>query len=402
MPRVRSGFILGVLLLALLTGCRPDAETTADQQDERPAMDATGQLHLTPDAQEAIGLQTETASQQDVQQSFPATGWLLARPASEVVVKAPQTGFLTSLPEGDEFALGTRVAAGQTLGAIQIVLTPQDQAQLVIAKEEADILIRQARASRELAEAQLKRLEAEAPEAVAGTRLNELREIIARSQAAEQEAEQQLPFLPREPYEDPLRLKPVPWDCPLAGRVVAVHARSRQLVVQGEPLVTVADWSALWLRVPILAQDLPLVLAENPLRVDVPGRDEPLSAAPVPIPQPTERQTQTIDLFYELENTDESLRPGQAVRVTLPTGVASSQVVIAGSAVLRDGLGNSWVYVRTDEQTFRRRRVELGPRVDRQVVVARGIEAGESVVTVGAQSLYGEEFRDQIPLDDDD
>src|SRR4249919_385662 len=87
------------------------------------------------------------------------------------------------------------------LSEMKVLVSPQEQAQLVAAKEEADILINQSRVTKELAESQLNQLKGIAKGAVAGTRLVELQEIIRRSSVAEQEALDKLPFLPKEPYD---------------------------------------------------------------------------------------------------------------------------------------------------------------------------------------------------------
>jgi hypothetical protein len=46
--------------------------------------------------------------------------------------------------------------------------------------------------------------------------------------------------------------------------------------------------------------------------------------------------------------------------------------------------------------------VQIGPVQDGEVVVERGLNEREEVVTVGAEALYGQEFKRQISLEDDD
>jgi multidrug efflux pump subunit AcrA (membrane-fusion protein) len=106
--------------------------------------------------------------------------------------------------------------------------------------------------------------------------------------------------------------------------------------------------------------------------------------------------------LYEIRNRDLALRVGQAVTVELPAGGAIEQVVIPRNAVLFDGLGNTWVYVRSDAETFRRQKIETGRLLSEEIVVTRGLAGGEDVVAVGAESLYGQEFKGMIPVDDDD
>ena len=97
------------------------------------------------------------------------------------------------------------------------------------------------------------------------------------------------------------------------------------------------------------------------------------------------------------------LRPGEAVSVELPTGKTAKQVVVPKSAILWDGMANAWVYMEEEKNLFRRQRIQLGPSTDEVVVVEHGLSEGQSVVIVGAEALYGEEFKGQIQvLEDDD
>ena len=190
--------------------------------------------------------------------------------------------------------------------------------------------------------------------------------------------------------------------------MVGVHFAPRQLVVQGDPLWTIADWSRLWLRVPVYAADVPRIEQTESVRVAVPGKKVAQPATPIGVPQPTEPGKQTVELIYEIDNAAGELRPGQAVTVSLPSGASSEEIVIPRTAILWDGMGNSWVYVRTSATTFRRRKVEISQAsgVESQepdgVVVTRGLEEGAEVVTVGAEALYGEEFKWQIQLEDEE
>ena len=95
-----------------------------------------------------------------------------------------------------------------------------------------------------LAEEQLARVSA-ARDAVLGTRLNDLKEIFGRSKAAYEQSKEKLKFLPHEPNEGDLLMRPVTVESPLSGRILTVHVTEPQFVFQGEPLWTVADWSAL-------------------------------------------------------------------------------------------------------------------------------------------------------------
>jgi cobalt-zinc-cadmium efflux system membrane fusion protein len=391
---------LCAVLLALLAGCREDADRIPPAKVADSPVSHRGMLTIRPEAQAAIGLAMAQAQQREVAQTLPGTGWLAVRPRGEVVIKAPTTGFI--VPKIDaEHLLGRPVAKNEQLAEIEVFLSPQEQAQLVSMKEDAEKELQQAHDTLTLNEEQLERAEAATTAAVPATRLLELREIVGHARAAEEAARKKLPFLPEGAYDE-LHMKTVPVESPLAGRLIETHLVPRQLVVAGDPLWTIADWSRLWVRVPVFLADLPRVDQDKPANVTTPGKKKGREAQPIHAPQPAEPGKQSVELVYEIENKSGDLRPGEAVSVSLPTGAEELATVIPQSAVLWDGMGNSWVYVRAAADAFRRQRVETGELLGNQVVVRRGLNRGEVVVTSGAEALYGEEFKGQIQVEDND
>jgi cobalt-zinc-cadmium efflux system membrane fusion protein len=408
MPARLLKLIVWSLAAAPWVGCHP--EGTRPERDEvaRGSSKAQpGVVQLSPDAQRRAGVVVEGASKSRQPAFLKATGWLVAKPGAEVTVKAPATGFVTLATVKADIGPGFVVErTGQPLGEIQVVLSPQEQANLVAAKEQADVLIRQSLTSLKLGEAQLERVR-ESKDAVAGTRILELQEKVEHARAAYEEARDRLPFLPKEPYANPLPVKPVPIEAPLAGRVVSVHVRPGQFVVQGDRLWTIADWSALWVRVPVFELDLPQVERHEPAELEVPGHPQAgpgmrLTANPVDAPQPTRFGQRTVDLYYEIPNRCDTLRVGQAVAVLLLTGQPVDRIVVPRAAVLWDGMGGTWVYVQVGSDAFRRQRVELGRVLEDRVEVTRGLDEGAKVVSVSAEVLYGEEFKGEIPVEDQD
>jgi cobalt-zinc-cadmium efflux system membrane fusion protein len=387
------------LLAVLCAGCAGPKPDQPDRQQEKTRQDV---VVLSPEQQARAGLVVEPVRRVRQPSFLTATGWLVARPGAEVAIKAPATGFLTLHSAKGEIEPGLVVeAAGQPLGEIQVLLSAREQADLVAAKAEADVLVRQSQTTLQIAEAQLKRVQ-QSEGAVPGTRVAQLHEKAEHARAAYEEALQRLPFLPKEPYGDHIAVKPVPIEAPLAGRVVTVHVRPGQFVVQGDGLWTIADWSALWVRVPVFELDLPQVDQKESAVLEVPGTAVRLTAKPVGAPQATLYGQRTVDLFYEVPNPSGALRVGQAVSVLLPTGRPADRLVVPRSAVLWDGMGDTWVYLRAETNTFRRQRVELGLTLKDSVEVTRGLEEGANLVTVGAEALYGQEFKGEIVGEDTD
>ncbi|HEY2013865.1 MAG TPA: efflux RND transporter periplasmic adaptor subunit [Bryobacteraceae bacterium] len=96
--------------------------------------------------------------------------------------------------------------------------------------------------------------------------------------------------------------------------------------------------------------------------------------------------TGTIKLKGTFPNTDHKLWPGQFVRVTLRLTTQANSVTVPNEAV-QTGQNGSFVYVVKQDRTVESRPVVTGARVDQDMVVDKGLEAGETVVTEGQLRL---------------
>jgi len=391
--------VIGAAIVVCLAGC--DRDTKSVVSEDKPEPVSPGIVRVSDEVQEQLGLKVQVADRREVLNTQTTTGWLEAPPGSEATLRAPLAGFIIEGSGQPLPRLGQLVEKAERLVALQVFLTPQEIAQLVSSKEDVDIAIEQSRVSMKLAHEQLERL-ATAKDAVPGTRLADLKETYERAKAAYNESRDKLPFLLREPYDGLALVKPVDLDAPIAGSVLSVHVAPNQFVIQGDPLWTIADWSTLWVRVGVFETDLVAVSRDDVAQVAVSGTRERMLASPVKVLQPTRPRSRTVELLYEIHNRDLALRVGQVVAVELPLGSAVEQVVIPRSAVLFDGLGNTWVYVRGEAEAFRRQKIETGRLLSDEIVVTRGLMGGEDVVAVGAESLYGQEFKGVIPVGDDD
>lgn len=389
--------LIGGIFLATCVGCGGEKE--GQPAGPPPTESLSGAVKLSEKAQQQLGIECLRPVKRDVQAILSLTGWLELPPGKEIVVKSPLTGYLAAKDGQPAWKLGNHVEQHQTLQRVMAFLTPTELAQIATAKEDTDIAIEQSLVSMTLAEERLANATA-ARDAVSGVRLSELKEIFGRSKAAYEQSKEKLKFLPLEPKDGDLLMRPVTVESPLSGRILTVHVTEPQFVFQGDPLWTVADCSALWVRVPVFETDLPRVLTTADASVRIPGSSA-VAASPLGVPQPTKPGLRTVDLLFAVPNDAETLRPGQSIVVDVPAGASEERLLIARSAVLWDGHGGAWVYVRASEDSFRRQRVELGQTVGDEVVIARGLDDDDEVVTTAAQSLYGEEFKGLMPAEDD-
>jgi membrane fusion protein, multidrug efflux system len=96
--------------------------------------------------------------------------------------------------------------------------------------------------------------------------------------------------------------------------------------------------------------------------------------------------TGTIKLKGTFQNAANRLWPGEFVRVTLGLTTRPHATVVPNQAV-QTGQDGQFVYVVKQDRTVEMRPVTTGTRVDQELVIDRGLEPGETVVTEGQLRL---------------
>ncbi len=173
-----------------------------------------------------------------------------------------------------------------------------------------------------------------------------------------------------------------PWPGTVAVRRVEVG----DYVVPGQPVVELLDVRRLKVRAPAPASDVPylrLGLAAE-VRLDVfPG--EVFGGEITGLAAELDRAARTLDVDVEIPNPDGRLRPGMYARVEIPRRTLEGAVLVPLAAVV-DLEKERVVYVVEDQRAVRRT-VELGAVFGDEVVVARGLEAGERLIVEGQRQV---------------
>ncbi|MDQ2900963.1 MAG: efflux RND transporter periplasmic adaptor subunit, partial [Acidobacteriota bacterium] len=107
----------------------------------------------------------------------------------------------------------------------------------------------------------------------------------------------------------------------------------------------------------------------------------------------------TVPVIYRVSNTDGALKVDMTADVRIPKGPAVPVLLIPASAVLF-GAGQSLVFVERPPGSYRRRNVATGESRGEDMVVRSGLQPGDRVVSVGAETLRGELLRGDIPTEE--
>ncbi|MEM6259840.1 MAG: efflux RND transporter periplasmic adaptor subunit [Planctomycetota bacterium] len=223
---------------------------------------------------------------------------------------------------------------------------------------------------------------------------------------------------------------------PVGGVVVEKHAKPGSYLAEGEAIYTIADLSRVWVILEVYESDLPwLRYGQDVTFTTEAFGGEAFEGRIVFIDPVFDPRKRTVRVRVNVDNSDGRLRPGMFVRATASAKLADAgrvivpelagkwvspmhpevvkdepgecpvcgmdlvkaetlgysattvdgatpPLVVPDSAVLRTGQ-RGVVYVRSDDDTFEGREVELGPRGEGFSIIREGLKEGEHVVVRG-------------------
>ncbi len=345
---------ISLVLLALLPAC------------SRPTQPAG----LTAQPAAAVPVTVATAWQTNVPIQLHAIGTV--EPNATVSIKSRVEGEIAkaSFKEGDE------VPQGQVIFTI-------DPSPFKVALQQAEAVLARDSASLQNAELNMRRTDELAnTKAVSATTVDQnraavatLKGTVAADQAAIEAAKLQLSYCTIQ--------------APIAGRIGLRLVDVGNVIKNNDTvLATINQLKPINVNLSMPEQHLPTIrdrMAEGalPVTATVPRQENrPAQGQLKLINNQVDVATGTILLQAVFPNADELLWPGQFVDVTLTLRVETNAVVVPTEAVQLGQQGRYVILVQPD-QTVEFRPVEVGETVPPIVVVKKGLQAGEPVVTSG-------------------
>ena len=129
--------------------------------------------------------------------------------------------------------------------------------------------------------------------------------------------------------------------------------------------------------------------AEGDLVVDISmtGEDKPRASGKLTfLDNSVDRTTGTITARATLENADKALLPGQYVKVRLHLTDRPDALLVPQIALGSSQMGH-FVYVIGDKSTVEQRFIETGALMGDKVVINKGLNAGDKVITGNLQKI---------------
>jgi len=380
------------VVAVLLSGCgasstgppKAGAVPPAKVENRVKESDLT-RVTLTPEAEKRLGIEAAPVTERTASNQIRIAGDVLAIPGTSLIVSAPASGKVALVRK--EIAVGQPVRKGQPLFRLTPMLAPQRDLKTTY---EADL--QAAKARFDTAKQQLERAQQLLRDMAGSKRNVELADQeFGQAKAAYEAAQVRLKRLETHPLDADVDMTVV---APSDGILRQILAAEGQNVNAGTPLIEVADFKRVWLRVPVYSGDIKEIGPAQTVSVrEIDGSGPVLEGRRVNAPPTADPLAVTSDLYYEIDNTDLQLRPGQRMSATLPLrSLLRKGLAVPVSAVLYDINGGTWVYVIDSPRVYRRQRVELVETAGGTAFLSRGVSAGTNVVAQGATELYGTEF----------
>ena len=389
-----AGTLVLVTVLACCVGCggQQPAEVKKAEPPAKvwnPVKETElGTITLSPEAEGRLGIQTAVVERKKVARARTYGGEAVLPPGQSITLSSPVAGKISTTPGVAPLTGGATVRQGQALLRLAPLLAPERD---MLPVAEKDVASGEARL--EAARARVKRAEQLLRDEAGSARsLEDARMELALAEAEVKSARTRLERIKTTPLETEASLT---IEAPRGGIIRQLHAAPGETVAASAALLEIATLSPIWIRVPVYVGDLDSIDPQSPAVVqNLAGR--PGSAARharrISAPPSADPSTDTADLFFELPNSDRSLRPGERVSARLALLSHVESLVVPRSALVYDVHGGTWVYENSGPQAFVRRRVELGWIDGATAVLARGPDAGRKVVTAGVAELFGVEF----------
>ena len=175
---------------------------------------------------------------------------------------------------------------------------------------------------------------------------------------------------------------------PFFGQLGIRQINLGQYLEPGNAIASLTDASHLYVDFSVPQQQLRLLQSGSTVRItsDVwPGRE--FTATVNTVEPRVNRDTRNVNVRALLPNPDNALQPGLFVNAELVLPAQPNQLVVPSTAIQTTAAGDSVLVIRGPDPTHEGHaeymRVKVSRRLENQVVVSEGLEAGDVVVIEG-------------------
>lgn len=170
---------------------------------------------------------------------------------------------------------------------------------------------------------------------------------------------------------------------PIAGVVADRPLNEGDVAGPGMPLLTVMDVSRVVARVNVPQADAPFVKVGQTAFITQTDNSEQTEGKVTVVSPSTDPNTTTVQVWVQIVNTGERLKPGTTVHASVVTEEFKAASLVPAAAILPGEEGGTAVLTVTSDSIAHQRAVKLGIREGNQVQILSGVNPGDEVVVVG-------------------
>ena len=330
---------------------------TAAEPPMRPAQQSdapTGPIQLSPERMQSIGVKVGEVEYKQLDDDIRATGTVAINERLVSYVQARFAGYIRKVFANSTYQY---VHKGQPLFTIyspELVATQQEYL---------------------LAEQNRKRLTSSSVDGVAAG-------AATLSDAAQRRLEQwDVPASELDQLKQSGKpVTDIAFNSPASGYITEYNALPNMYVEPSARLYTLADLSQVWVVAHVFQDDVGRIRPGDMSQVTVdayPGRV--FSGRIETILPQVDLATRTVPVRLAIDNPSLKLKPGMFVNIDLKTSLGR-QLVVPASAILQSGT-RQLAFLYSGEGKIEPKEISVGARAGDNVVVTKGLTAGQKIVT---------------------
>lgn len=328
------------------------------------------EIFLAPEAAERFGVETEKLSRGEFADVIKVSGLVIESPTDMGVVSAPASGVITFVRG---ISLGSKIGRGTTIATIKTSSVSGGDANAA------------AKANYDAACRELDRL----------TPLYKERLVTASEYNAAVRAVDEAKALYSAGAQSGRATSP------LSGVITSLDVNEGQFVAAGEPIATVSANSSLTLRADVPERYYGRLGAVSDATVKLPYDEQTVRLSEigghrVSNGEGVRAATPGYVPVYFSFNNDGRVLPGSNVEIYLEAGRRDGVIAVPLEA-LSEQQGRFFVFVKLDEEGYRKIPVTTGASDGRRVEIVSGLNDGDEVVTKGATTVRIAESSGTVP-----
>ena len=397
---------LCLVLCLVVAGCHGEHKASDGSSDSSSASEkksggeASGQVHITPEAQTVAGIEVLRINPQVVPEYLTAAGQLVLNEQRTAHVGAYTDGRVTAVfaDIGDQVHAGSILARMHSHDVHETRAAYESALQDVKRREDALAYQQevQARTSRlyQLKSASRQEVDRAAVDVASARTDVETAKISVQKEVAHLTDILHLPASALASIDETTERIPVV--SPVAGTVMNRMITPGAVVEPGEEVYTVSDLSTLWMMASVNEDDVAKIHVGNKAKIISQAYPGKAFAGTVTYLSPElDAKTRTLQARISVPNPGIRLRVAMYVTAQIDRGLTRRTLFVPEEA-LQEVNGSTILFVRKSDDSFEARAVAVANRLNGQAEINGGLRAGEFVAVKGSFVIKSEMLKSQI------